>query len=152
MKILITGGAGFIGSNLSEKLLNLGHTVYCLDNFYSSTPQNIKHLSSNPSFHLIKHDILWPLDLGNSVEQIYNLACPASPPWYQKDPLLTIRTNTEGLFNVLDYAKSVGAKVLQASTSEVYGDPLEHPQKESYRGNVNINGPRACYDESKRVA
>lgn len=152
MKILITGGAGFIGSNLCEKLLNDGHDIFCMDNLYSSSKKNIEHLSSNPHFHFIEHDITKPIELKEFFDQIYNLACPASPVWYQKDPVKTIRTNVEGIINVLEFARISKARVLQASTSEIYGDPKEHPQKETYKGNVNTLGPRACYDEGKRSA
>lgn len=152
MKILITGGAGFIGSNLSERLLLEGHEVYCMDNFFSSARVNIEHMEGNPLFHVIEHDVTSPIRLNHHVDHIYNLACPASPLWYQKDPVKTVRTNVEGAINILEFARDTGARVLQASTSEICGDPTEHPQKESYRGNVNILGPRACYDEGKRLA
>lgn len=152
MKILVTGGSGFIGSNLCEKLLSEGHEVFCLDNFYSSSEKNIARLRDYAEFHLIEHDVTFPLTLKDKIDQIYNLACPASPVWYAKDPIKTIRTNVEGTINILEFADRCHARVLQASTSEVYGDPLEHPQTESYRGNVNPIGPRACYDEGKRSA
>ncbi len=152
MKVLITGGAGFIGANLAERLLGDGHEVCSLDNFYSSSPGNIEHLKSYPGFTVMTHDIAEPIREIGHFDRIYNLACPASPPWYQKDPLKTIATNIEGAMNVLEFARKTGARVLQASTSEVYGDPLENPQKEDYRGNVNTLGPRACYDEGKRLA
>lgn len=145
--ILVTGGAGFVGSHLCEKLDALGHKVYCIDNFYTGCFKNIIHL---PRIEIIEHDICNPFDL--QVDEIYNLACPASPNHYQRDPLFTTRTSVMGALNMLDLAKKHGAKILQASTSEVYGDPAIHPQKESYFGNVNTIGPRACYDEGKRLA
>jgi UDP-glucuronate decarboxylase len=150
-KTLITGGAGFIGSNLSNYLLNLGETVICLDNFYSSKELNIAHLMSHPNFEFIKHDVINPLEL-TGIDKIYHLACPASPPNYQKDPVYTFRTSVWGAHNILELAKKNNARVLLASTSEIYGDPLEHPQKETYWGNVNSIGPRSCYDEGKRAA
>ena len=149
-KILVTGGAGFIGSHLCEKLLKEGNEVICLDNFFTGTKNNIIHLIENPYFEIIRHDIEEPILL--EVDEIYNLASPASPIHYQKDPVKTVRTNVMGAINVLDIAKRCGAKILQASTSEVYGDPKIHPQIEEYRGNVNPIGPRACYDEGKRCA
>lgn len=151
---LITGGAGFIGSHLADALLAEENTrVICLDSFVTGQRENIAHLLSNPRFQLIEGDIVDPIDLGDTkVHQIYNLACPASPVHYQANPIRTIKTNTLGVINVLGLAKAHGARILQASTSEVYGDPLEHPQKETYWGNVNPNGIRACYDEGKRVA
>jgi len=149
-KILITGGAGFIGSHLCERLLNEGNEVICLDNFFTGSKDNIVHLIDNPYFEIIRHDIEKPILI--EVDEIYNLASPASPIHYQKDPVKTVRTNVMGAINVLDIAKRTGAKVLQASTSEVYGDPEVHPQIEEYRGNVNPIGPRACYDEGKRCA
>jgi len=149
-RILITGGAGFIGSHLCERLVNEGNEVICLDNFFTGNKDNIIHLMSNPYFEVIRHDIEKPLFV--EVDEIYNLASPASPIHYQKDPVKTIRTNVMGAINVLDLAKRTGAKVLQASTSEVYGDPEIHPQVEEYRGNVNCIGVRACYDEGKRCA
>ena len=149
-KILITGGAGFIGSHLCERLLNEGNEVICLDNFFTGSKNNIVHLMDNPYFEVIRHDIEEPILI--EVDEIYNLASPASPIHYQKDPVKTVRTNVMGAINVLDIAKRSGAKVLQASTSEVYGDPEIHPQVEEYRGNVNPIGPRACYDEGKRCA
>ncbi|HVN26705.1 MAG TPA: UDP-glucuronic acid decarboxylase family protein [Candidatus Paceibacterota bacterium] len=152
MKILITGGAGFIGTNLAERLLAAGHEVWALDNFFSGPRANVERFAGDPRFHAVEHDVTERFDLGEKFDRIYNLACPASPPWYQKDPVKTMRTNVEGSVNVLDFARRCGARVLQASTSEVYGDPLEHPQKESYRGNVTMLGPRACYDEGKRAA
>jgi len=149
-KILITGGAGFIGSHLCERLLNEGNEVICLDNFFTGSKDNIVHLMNNPYFEVIRHDIEEPILI--EVDEIYNLASPASPIHYQKDPVKTIRTNVMGAINVLELAKRTGAKVLQASTSEVYGDPEIHPQVEEYRGNVNCIGVRACYDEGKRCA
>lgn len=150
--ILVTGGAGFIGSHLCEYLLNQGNKVVCLDNFFTGSKDNVKHLLKNKNFKLIKQDIIEPFYIKDKVDQIYNLACPASPVHYQFNAIRTIKANTVGMINVLGFAKKHKARILQASTSEVYGDPLEHPQKESYRGNVNIIGPRACYDEGKRVA
>ena len=150
MRILVTGGAGFIGSHLCEKLLSIGHEVICLDNYYTGSKRNIEHLLSSSNFELIRHDITFPIYL--EVDQIYNLACPASPVHYQHDPVQTIKTSVHGSINILGLAKRTGAKVLQASTSEVYGDPEVHPQNESYLGNVNPIGKRACYDEGKRAA
>jgi UDP-glucuronate decarboxylase len=150
-KILITGGAGFIGSNLCSHLLNQGKKVVCVDNFYSSQESNISHLLNHSNFEFIRHDIIEPLEF-KGIEQIYHLACPASPPNYQKDPVYTFRTSVWGAYNVLELAQKNNATVLLASTSEIYGDPLEHPQKESYWGNVNSIGPRSCYDEGKRAA
>jgi len=148
--ILITGGAGFIGSHLSEKLLNEGNRVLCLDNFFTGAKKNIEHLLKNENFQLIEYDIVNPIFL--EPDQIYNLACPASPIHYQENPIKTVKTSTIGLINMLGMAKKTGARILQASTSEVYGDPEMHPQKESYWGNVNPIGIRSCYDEGKRVA
>ncbi|OPY87634.1 MAG: UDP-glucose 4-epimerase [Smithella sp. PtaU1.Bin162] len=148
--ILITGGAGFLGSHLCERLLNEGHEIVCLDNFYTGTMENISHLSTNSHFELIRHDIVDPVYM--DVEEIYNLACPASPVHYQFNPIKTIKTNVMGAINVLGIAKRTKAKVLQASTSEIYGDPEVHPQKESYWGRVNPIGIRSCYDEGKRAA
>lgn len=148
--ILVTGGAGFIGSHLCESLLNQGHKVLCLDNFFTGSKNNIKHLLKNNNFKLIKHDLIKPIFLKS--DQIYNLACPASPVHYQKDPIETIKTSTIGMMNMLDLARKTGARILQASTSEIYGDPEVHPQKESYWGNVNPIGVRSCYDEGKRAA
>jgi len=155
MKILVTGGAGFLGSHLCKFLLEeKKQEVICLDNFFTGKRKNIEELTKNSNLKIIPHDITNPFDIKSigSVDQIYNLACPASPIHYQFDPIETIKANTQGVINVLEFAKLNGATVLQASTSEIYGDPLEHPQKESYRGNVNTLGPRACYDEGKRVA
>jgi UDP-glucuronate decarboxylase len=149
-KILVTGGAGFIGSHLCERLLNEGNEVICLDNFFTGSKQNIIHLIDNPYFEIIRHDVEEPILL--EVDEIYNLACPASPIHYQFDPVKTVKTSVMGAINVLEIAKRTGAKILQASTSEVYGDPDIHPQPESYRGNVNPIGIRACYDEGKRCA
>jgi len=156
-KILVTGGAGFIGSHLCKFLLDQGHYVICLDNFFTGRRKNLEPLMLNPRFKIIPHDITdtkTPIDvkIPEGVDQIYNLACPASPIHYQFDPIETILSNTQGVINVLEFAKLNGARILQTSTSEVYGDPLEHPQNESYKGNVNTLGPRACYDEGKRVA
>ncbi|MBU6142135.1 SDR family oxidoreductase [Patescibacteria group bacterium] len=148
--ILVTGGAGFIGSHLCEALLAQGHKVICLDNFFTGSKENIKHLLKNPRFTLIKHDIVNPIFL--KPDQIYNLACPASPIHYQHNPIKTVKTSTLGMINMLGMAKKSGARILQASTSEVYGDPDMHPQKETYWGNVNPIGIRACYDEGKRAA
>ena len=149
-RVLVTGGAGFLGSHLCERLVALGHEVLCVDNFYTGTKHNIAGLLGRPSFELIRHDITFPLYL--EVDQIYNLACPASPVHYQYDPVQTTKVNVHGTINMLGLAKRVKAKILQASTSEVYGDPTVHPQPESYCGTVNPIGPRACYDEGKRCA
>lgn len=149
-KILITGGAGFLGSNLCERLLNEGNKIICLDNFYTGFEKNVAHLMDHPDFELVNHDVEQPMDF--DVDQIYNLACPASPPHYQADPLKTTRTSIFGAINCLELAKKTGARVFQASTSEVYGDPLIHPQPEHYWGHVNPIGIRSCYDEGKRVA
>lgn len=149
-KTLVTGGAGFIGSHLCKKLLEADKKVICLDNMFTGTYDNISELYSNPNFEFINANVIHPLQL--DVDEIYNLACPASPIQYQYDPIMTTKTSFLGALNVLDLAKKNGAKVLQASTSEIYGDPLVHPQIEDYRGNVNTIGPRACYDEGKRVA
>lgn len=151
-KILVTGGAGFIGSNLCERLLQENKQVVCLDNLFCSSKKNIERFFSNKNFTFVKHDIRKPLPQISGVKEIYNLACPASPIWYQKDPIATLLTNTVGVINILEFAKKNKCRVLQASTSEIYGDPEEHPQKESYRGNVNTLGTRACYDEGKRSA
>ena len=153
MIILITGGLGFIGSHLCERLLEEGHAVIALDNLFTGSEYNVEHLASNPNFRFIRHDIIDPIVIETTkLDQIYNLACPASPVHYQANPVRTIKANTIGVINVLGLAKQHGARILQASTSEVYGDPLEHPQKETYRCNVNTTGPTACYDEGKRVA
>lgn len=149
-RILVTGGAGFIGSHLCEELIKCGHEVICVDNFYTGQKKNITHLMGNPNFELLRHDITFPLYL--EVDQIYNLACPASPIHYQFNPVQTIKTNVHGSINMLGLAKRTRSKILQASTSEVYGDPEIHPQVESYWGNVNPIGPRACYDEGKRCS
>ena len=149
-RILITGGAGFIGSHLRERLLAEGHDILCVDNFYTGTRDNVVHLLGNPHFELLRHDITFPLYV--EVDEIYNLACPASPVHYQNDPVQTTKTSVHGSINMLDLAKRVGAKILLASTSEVYGDPEVHPQQEDYWGRVNPIGPRACYDEGKRCA
>lgn len=150
MRILVTGGAGFIGSHLCERLLNEGHEVICLDNFFTGRKQNVAHLFDNRSFELVRHDVTEPILL--EVDQIYNLACPASPVHYQYNPVKTVKTSVMGMINMLGMAKRVKARILQASTSEVYGDPLIHPQTEDYWGNVNPIGLRSCYDEGKRVA
>lgn len=149
-RVLVTGGAGFLGSHLCERLLAQGHEVLCLDNFYTGRRQNVAHLLSNPRFELMRHDIIYSLHV--EVDEIYNLACPASPPHYQFDPVQTIKTSVLGAINLLGLAKRTQAKILQASTSEVYGDPEVHPQHESYWGNVNPIGIRSCYDEGKRCA
>lgn len=149
-RILVTGGAGFIGSHLCERLLEQGHEIICLDNFYTGRRANIAHLISNPLFEVLRHDICFPLYV--EVDEIYNLACPASPVHYQFDPVQTTKTSVHGAINMLGLAKRVKAKILQASTSEVYGDPAVHPQDESYWGNVNPIGLRSCYDEGKRCA
>lgn len=149
-KVLITGGAGFLGSHLCDKLLAKGDEVICLDNFYTGQKRNIAHNLNNPNFEFIRHDITEPIRL--EVDQIYNLACPASPVHYQHNPVGTIKTCVHGSINMLGLAKRIGARILQASTSEVYGDPKVHPQKEDYRGSVNTIGIRSCYDEGKRCA
>lgn len=150
MKILITGGAGFIGSHLSERLLNEGHEVIALDNYFTGQKRNVHHLMDNHNFELIRHDVTMPFFI--EVDQIYNLACPASPIHYQHNAIKTIKTSVMGAINMLGLAKRIGARILQASTSEVYGDPEVHPQVESYWGHVNPIGIRACYDEGKRCA
>jgi UDP-glucuronate decarboxylase len=149
-KVLVTGGAGFIGSHLCERLLNDGNEVICLDNYFTGQKQNIVHLLENPFFELIRHDITMPFFI--EVDEIYNLACPASPVHYQYNAIKTVKTSVMGAINMLGLAKRIRAKILQASTSEVYGDPDVHPQPESYWGHVNPIGPRACYDEGKRAA
>ena len=149
-RILITGGAGFLGSHLCDRLVAAGHDVICLDNFFTSQKRNVAHLLGKPNFELIRHDVTHPVFL--EVDEIYNLACPAAPGHYQYNPIKTMKTSVMGAINVLGMAKRCRAKVLQASTSEVYGDPDVHPQPEEYRGSVNPIGPRACYDEGKRAA
>ena len=149
-KVLVTGGAGFVGSHLCERLLNDGHDVVCLDNYFTGQKQNIVHLLSNPYFELIRHDVTNPFFI--EVDEIYNLACPASPIHYQYNAIKTMKTSVMGAINMLGLAKRVKAKILQASTSEVYGDPKVHPQKETYWGHVNPIGERSCYDEGKRAA
>lgn len=149
-KILVTGGAGFIGTHLCERLLNENNYVICLDNFFTGTRSNVEHLFSNSNFELVEHDITIPFDV--QVDEIYNLACPASPPHYQYDPVKTTKASVLGIINMLELAKKRGAKILQASTSEIYGNPLIHPQVETYWGNVNPIGLRSCYDEGKRCA
>jgi UDP-glucuronate decarboxylase len=149
-RILVTGGAGFLGSHLCERLLRDGHDVLCVDNYFTGRKDNILSLLGHPHFELLRHDITFPLYV--EVDEIFNLACPASPVHYQFDPVQTTKTSVIGAINMLGLAKRVGAKILQASTSEVYGDPTIHPQTEDYRGNVNPLGPRACYDEGKRCA
>ncbi len=150
MRVLVTGGAGVIGTNLCKRLLNEGEEVICLDNFSSGRKENLTECMGNERFQLIEHDVIEPIDI--EADQIYNLACPASPPYYQKDPIHTTRTCVEGALRMLDLAVKNNAKILLSSTSEIYGEPLEHPQKESYRGNVNSIGIRSCYDEGKRMA
>jgi UDP-glucuronate decarboxylase len=149
-RILVTGGAGFLGSHLCERLLSQGHEVLCADNFFTGTRRNVEHLLDNPRFELMRHDVTFPLYV--EVDEIYNLACPASPIHYQYDPVQTTKTSVHGAINMLGLAKRVRAKILQASTSEVYGDPEVHPQPESYWGKVNAIGSRSCYDEGKRCA
>ena len=149
-RILITGGAGFLGSHLCDRLIKDGHDVLCVDNFFTGSKTNIAHLIGNPYFELMRHDVTFPLYV--EVDQIYNLACPASPVHYQFDPVQTTKTSVHGAINMLGLAKRVKAQIFQASTSEVYGDPVVHPQPESYWGNVNPIGPRSCYDEGKRCA
>ncbi|RAU23529.1 NAD-dependent dehydratase [Paramagnetospirillum kuznetsovii] len=149
-RVLVTGGAGFLGSHLCERLLAEGNDVLCADNFFTGTKDNIAHLLGNPYFELMRHDVTFPLYV--EVDEIFNLACPASPIHYQRDPVQTTKTSVHGAINVLGLAKRVNAKIFQASTSEVYGDPEVHPQTEDYRGSVNPIGPRACYDEGKRCA
>ena len=150
MRILVTGGAGFIGSHLCERLLNEAHEVVCLDNFFTGRKANVAHLADDKNFELVRHDVTEPIMF--EVDQIYNLACPASPVHYQYNPVKTVKTSVMGMINMLGLAKRVKARILQASTSEVYGDPLIHPQTEDYFGNVNPIGLRSCYDEGKRVA
>ena len=150
MKILVTGGAGFIGSHLCEKLIAMGHEVLCVDNYFTGTKRNVAHLLDHPAFEIMRHDVTFPLYV--EVDRIFNLACPASPVHYQHDPVQTTKTSVHGAINMLGLAKRVRARILQASTSEVYGDPEVHPQTEPYWGRVNPIGPRACYDEGKRCA
>jgi len=150
LRVMVTGGAGFLGSHLCDRLLAAGHDVLCVDNFYTSTRRNITHLLEHPNFELMRHDVTFPLYV--EVDRIYNLACPASPIHYQRDPVQTTKTSVHGAINMLGLAKRTGARILQASTSEVYGDPVVHPQPESYWGNVNPVGIRSCYDEGKRCA
>ena len=149
-RVLVTGGAGFLGSHLCERLLNKGCDVLCADNFYTGSKRNIEYLIGHPYFELLRHDITFPLYV--AADEIYNLACPASPIHYQNDPVQTTKVNVHGSINMLGLAKRIKAKILQASTSEVYGDPTVHPQPETYHGNVNCIGPRSCYDEGKRCA
>jgi UDP-glucuronate decarboxylase len=150
MRILVTGGAGFLGSHLCDRLLKDGHEVVCMDNYFTGSKKNIAHLQNNPNFEFVRHDVIDPFKF--EVDQIYNLACPASPPHYQYNPIKTIKTSVMGSINCLGLAKRLKARVFQASTSEVYGDPQVHPQPESYWGNVNPIGKRSCYDEGKRCA
>src|SRR3989338_10019988 len=149
-KILVTGGAGFIGSHLCDRLLSEGNTVLCLDNFFTGSKKNIEHLLKNPDFEIVEHDVTESFD--RKVDRVYNLACPASPIHYQSDPIKTVKTSTVGMVKILELALRHNARILQASTSEIYGDPEVHPQKEDYWGNVNPVGPRSCYDEGKRAA
>ncbi len=149
-RVLVTGGAGFLGSHLVDRLLDLGHDVLCADNLFTGAKENIEHLRAHPAFEFLRHDICHPLHV--EVDEIYNLACPASPVHYQHDPVQTTKTSVLGAINMLGLAKRLKCRILQASTSEVYGDPAVHPQPESYRGNVNPIGPRSCYDEGKRCA
>ena len=149
-RVLITGGSGFLGSHLCERLLNAGHDVLCVDNYFTGSKESIRHLLAHPRFEVLRHDVTFPLYV--EVDEIYNLACPASPIHYQHDPVQTTKTSVHGAINMLGLAKRTRAKIMQASTSEVYGDPSMHPQREDYWGNVNPIGPRACYDEGKRCA
>jgi UDP-glucuronate decarboxylase len=149
-RIVVTGGAGFLGSHLCEQLLHLGHEVLCVDNFFTGSRRNVTHLLSNPDFEVLRHDVTFPLYI--EADEIYNLACPASPIHYQLDPVQTTKTSVHGAINMLGLAKRLKARIFQASTSEVYGDPAEHPQREEYWGNVNPVGVRSCYDEGKRCA
>ncbi|MCH8237476.1 MAG: GDP-mannose 4,6-dehydratase, partial [Proteobacteria bacterium] len=149
-RVLVTGGAGFVGSHLCQRLVDEGEDVLCVDNFFTGTRDNILELLDRPHFELMRHDVTFPLYV--EVDEIYNLACPASPVHYQSDPVQTTKTSVHGAINMLGLAKRTGAKILQASTSEVYGDPKVHPQTEAYLGNVNAIGPRGCYDEGKRCA
>jgi len=150
LKVLVTGGAGFLGSHLIDRLIERGHDVVCADNYFTGSKRNVEHLLGHPRFELIRHDVTFPLYI--EVDHIYNLACPASPVHYQHDPVQTTKTSVHGAINMLGLAKRVKARIFQASTSEVYGDPAVHPQVESYWGNVNPIGPRSCYDEGKRCA
>lgn len=150
--ILVTGGAGFIGSHLCERLFKMGHKIICLDNLFTGSLKNIKQFFKNKNFKFIKHDIVNPFYINGKIDEIYNLACPASPIHYQKNAIHAVKANTIGMINVLGFAKKHRARILQASTSEIYGDPLEHPQKETYWGNVNTIGIRSCYDEGKRIS
>lgn len=150
--VLVAGGAGFLGSHLCDRLLEAGMEVICVDSLLTGSRRNIEHLDRNPRFRFIKHDICDPLEIADELDFIYNLACPASPPRYQADPIHTMMTSVQGTLNLLKLAEAKGARFLQASTSEVYGDPDRHPQAENYHGNVNCTGPRACYDEGKRAA
>jgi UDP-glucuronate decarboxylase len=152
MNAVVTGGAGFIGSHLCDRLVQSGYHVTCIDNLYTGSIENIRPLLNHPAFTFIEHDITKPLEISGSVQRIFNLACPASPPHYQRDPIGTMRTCVLGSYNMLELAREKGARILQASTSEIYGDPEVHPQPESYVGHVNATGPRACYDEGKRAA
>lgn len=149
-RVLVTGGAGFLGSHLCDRLVNAGNEVLCLDNYYTGRRANVAHLLDKPNFELMRHDVTFPIYV--EVDEIYNLACPASPIHYQRDPVQTTKTSVHGAINMLGLAKRTGARILQASTSEIYGDPVEHPQTESYWGNANPIGPRSCYDEGKRCA
>jgi UDP-glucuronate decarboxylase len=149
-RVMVTGGAGFLGSHLADRLLDAGHEVLCVDNLFTGTKENIAHLHGNPNFEFMRHDVTFPLFV--EVDEIYNLACPASPIHYQHDPVQTTKTSVHGAINMLGLAKRLGCKILQASTSEVYGDPAVHPQAEDYWGHVNPIGPRSCYDEGKRCA
>jgi UDP-glucuronate decarboxylase len=149
-RVMVTGGAGFLGSHLADRLLEQGHEVLCVDNLFTGTKDNVAHLHGNPSFEFMRHDVTFPLFV--EVDEIYNLACPASPIHYQHDPVQTTKTSVHGAINMLGLAKRLGCKILQASTSEVYGDPAVHPQAEDYWGHVNPIGPRSCYDEGKRCA
>jgi UDP-glucuronate decarboxylase len=152
LSMIVTGGAGFVGSNLCDRLVQRGHRVICIDNLQTGQMANIRPLLNHPRFEFIGHDVRKPFEIAGPVDRIYNLACPASPPHYQADPIGTIRTCVDGAYNILELARHKGARVLQASTSEIYGDPEVHPQVESYVGHVNATGPRACYDEGKRCA
>ena len=149
-RVMVTGGAGFLGSHLADRLIEAGHEVLCVDNLFTGTKDNVAHLHGNPSFEFMRHDVTFPLFV--EVDEIYNLACPASPIHYQHDPIQTLKTSVHGAINMLGLAKRLKCPILQASTSEVYGDPVTHPQTEEYWGNVNPIGPRACYDEGKRAA